>query len=115
MPLDSHLIDGAALNPTSSYSYREDVSLPILNQSRCKSDRIIDRVIDTSGRRRGGVCMSRNNNGGKQRWVSWDNDEALKGSVMSIKDAAKALSNDYLKLALLVATASSQASFHINE
>ena len=108
VPLDSHLFDGAALNPTSSYSYREDASLPILNQSRC---RIIDRVIDTSGLRRGeGVCMGRNNNEGKQRWVSWDNDEALKGSVMAIKDAAKALSNDYLKLALLVATASSQES-----
>jgi len=94
----------------SSYSYREDVSLPIFNQSRFKSDRIIDRVIDTSGRQGGGVCMGRNNNEGKQRWVSWDNDETLKGSVMSIKDAAKALSNDYLKLALLVATASSQES-----
>jgi hypothetical protein len=113
VPLDSHLFDGAALNPTSSYSYREDASLPILNQSRCRSDRIVDRVIDTSGRGGGGgVCAGRNNNEGKQRLVSWDNDESLKGSVMAIKDAAKALSNDYLKLALLVATvtASSQES-----
>ena len=95
----------------SSYSYREDVSLPIFNQSRFKSDRIIDRVIDTSGRQGGGVCMGRNNNEGKQRWVSWDNDEALQGSVMSIKDAAQASTTRRYSIVSRVAT----ASYHINE